>query len=151
MKILEEDTQLKTLNEIFVNALPGLSTDIENSIYYSKLKTLLHSEIFNFCREFSELKSDLNILRMMVGDQLSEDDIREYLDTLKDKYNNGATENVGLEYHIEATRIDYGVPVFVVIKRDQIYMKKFVFRFKKSAVSDNVGSLSAGGTLNKGR
>ena len=35
-----------------------------------------------------ELKDDLNLLRLNVGEKLSETEIREYLDALKDKYNN---------------------------------------------------------------
>ena len=40
--------------------------------------------------------------------------------------------NIGIEYHIEVTRYDYGVPVFVVIKRDIIYIKKICFQIQKT-------------------
>jgi hypothetical protein len=130
MKVSEENSQLTQLNEMFVNVLPSLPEDIENSIYYPKLKVALHPEIHNFCREKVELQQDLNILRMSIGEQLTEKEIREYLDTLKAKYNT-LNNDIAIDYHLEATRIDYGVAVFVVIKRSDISMKKFVFRFRK--------------------
>ena len=82
---------------------------------------------------------------MNVGEQLSESFIREYLDDLKEKYNT-VDNNVGLEYHIEQTRIDYGVAVFVIIKRDTVYCKKFVFRFRKASPTLGVSGLSNTGT-----
>ena len=128
------------LNEMIVNVQGSLPKKVENSIYYPKLKVMMHSEIINFCKERIDLKEDLNIFRMNIGQQLTEAEIREYLDGLKAKYN--GTENIGLDYHIEITKYDYGVPVFVVLKRDQIYMKKFVFRFKKASVNTNLDGLS---------
>lgn len=141
MIILEENAQLTKLNEMFVSVQNSLPTEVENSIYYSKLKALLHPEIYNFCKEQLELKSDLNFLRMSVGETITESEIRDYLNGLKQKYND-QDNNVGIDYHIESTRIDYGVSVFCVIKRDKIYMKKFVFRFRKSNISDGIGQLS---------
>lgn len=141
MKVLEENYQLRQLNEMFVNVLPGLPDSIEHSIYYNKLKILLHSEIINFAKEQIELKQDLNMFRMLVGQALNESEIREYLDTLKNKYN-GEYDNIGLDYHIEATRLDYGVSVFCVIKRDSIYMKKFIFRFKKKNTLSGIVELT---------
>lgn len=153
MNILKEDPQLSNLNEMFVNVLQSLPDEIEGSIYYTKLKNLLHPEIYNFCKEQLELKEDLNMLRMNVGQIMTESEIREYLDSLMEKYN-GQKNNVGLSYHIEATRIDYGVPVFCVIKRNDIFMKKFVFRFRKQNLSSNISNLSVSGipldTLKKG-
>lgn len=142
MLIYEENSQITQLNEVFVNVLPSLPTDIEGSIYYAKLKNLLHAEIMNFCKEQLELKSDLQFFRMNVGEALTEKEIREYLDTLKEKYNS-KEQNVGIDYHIEATRIDFGVAVFCVIKRENIYMKKFVFRFRKVNNEGSIGTLSA--------
>ena len=84
--------------------------------------------------DHKDLKDDLNMLRMNVGEQLSEEEIREYLDNLKTTYNS-KDNNVALDYHIEVTRFDYGVPVWVTIKRGSIHMKKFVFRFRKSTQS----------------
>ena len=52
--------------------------------------------------------------------------------------------NIGLDYHLEVTRIDFGCSVFVVIKRDFIYMKKFVFRFKKDLTTGLEGLTTAG-------
>jgi hypothetical protein len=134
MIIIEDSRELKQLNEMFVKVEESLPEKIENSIYYPKLKNLIHGEIIRFCREKTELRDDLNFFRMNIGEFISDKEIREYLDSLKLKYN---TENndIGIDYHLEVTRIDYGVPVFVVIKRDVIYMKKFVFRFRKSSVS----------------
>lgn len=140
--ILEDSSELKQLNEMFVKVEESLPTSVENSIFYPKLKQLLFGEIVNFCKEQLELKADLQLLRMNIGEQLPESEIREYLDTLKKKYNS-IDNNCGLDYHIEATRIDYGVAVFVVIKRTIILMKKFVFRFKKINISDSVSGLSS--------
>lgn len=154
MRIYEEHPDLRTINEMFVNVEPHLPEDIEGSIYYPKLKMLLRSELITFCKEQIELKEDLDLLRMSVGQVMSEKEIREYLDELMLKYNS-VDNNVGLSYHIEATRVDYGVPVFVVIKRTEIHMKKFVFRFRKEKLSDGIGNLSGSGillnTLKKGR
>ena len=137
----EEDKKLVELNEMFIKALPSLPTEVESSIYYAKIKQLLHPEIFSFCKEQLELKADLNLLRMSVGEVMTENEIRDYLDTLKNRYANN--DNVGIEYHIEVTRIDYGVPVFVIIKRGNgIYMKKFVFRFRKTNQKTFLGDLS---------
>jgi len=141
MFIEEESKELKTLNEMFVKVFDSLPTNIENSIFYPRLKTLMHMEIRRFTKEQIELRQDLDLLRMNIGEILSEKEIREYLDSLKTKFNS-VDNNVGLDYHVEVTRYDYGVPVFVVIKRDAIYMKKFVFRFRKSTTTmslDDVG------------
>lgn len=146
MIICEESKQLKQLNEMFVDVSSALPTNIENSVYYPKIKHLLYSEIISFCKEKTELKQDLNILRDLVGEQMKEEDIRQYLDSLKIKYNTNVN-NVGIDYHIERTRVDFGVPVFVVIKRDFIYLKKFVFRFKNLDGSIGIGDLSQNGIL----
>ena len=140
-----ENPQLTTLNEMMVQVQDSLPTDVEQSIYYAKLKQLLHPEIFNFCKEQIELKQDLNLFRMSVGKPMVEKEIREYIDNLKQKYNEHY-ENVGLDYHIEITRYDYGVPVFCIIKRNnKIYMKKFVFRFRKINQKEGIGNLSNAG------
>ena len=137
MIVLEEtNSQLATINEMFIASLPSLPTDVENSIYYARIKQLLHPEIYNFCKEQLELKEDLNFLRMSVGEVMTEQEIRDYLDSLKDKYKDN--DKIGIEYHIEVTRIDYGVPVFCIIRRGNgIFMKKFVFRFRK--VNQEIG------------
>jgi hypothetical protein len=144
MFIDEESKEIRQLNEMFVKVYDSLPTKIENSIFYPKLKQLLHMEIIKFTREQIELKQDLNLLRMNIGEALSETEIREYLDSLKAKYNLD-DNNVGLDYHIEVTRYDYGVPIFVVIKRDIIYFKKFVFRFRKSSPTMGLDGLQVSG------
>ena len=141
---LDENEQLNSLNEMFVNVLPNLPSTIENSSYYSRLKTLLMPEIINFCKEFKDIRDDLLYLRAAIGTPLDEGSIRAYFDGLKEKYNT-VDNNVGIDYHVEATRIDYGVPVFVILKRNEIYMKKFVFRFKKTDLSDGIQGLTNAG------
>ena len=59
-----ENPQLTTLNELFMKNHDSLPIDVENSIYYARLRQLLHPEIFNFCKEQEELKADLNFLRI---------------------------------------------------------------------------------------
>jgi len=142
--MLEESREIKELNEMFVKVENSLPEKIENSIYYPKLKVLLHPEIVRFTREKIELRDDLNFFRMNIGEQLSDTEIREYLDSLKLKYN-FEDNDIGIDYHIEATRFDYGVAVFVVIKRDKIYMKKFIFRFKKGNISDGLKDVTQAG------
>jgi len=139
----EEGKMLKTLNEMFVNVLPSLPTNVENSIYYAKLKNLLHSEIITFTKEKFELKGDLTILRMNVGEQIDESFIREYMEDMKAKYNT-VDNNIGIEYHIEQTRIDLSCIVFCIIKRDQVYCKKFVFRFRKAPTTGLMGVSNSG-------
>ena len=147
MMILEESREIQQLNEMFVKVERSLPDKIENSVYYPKLKQLLHPEIVRFTREKIELRDDLNFFRMNIGENLSVEEIREYLDALKQKYNL-EDNDIGLDYHIEVTRFDYGVPVFVVIKRDKIYMKKFVFRFRKSEISAGMKDVSQAGVPN---
>lgn len=131
MNILNESQDIKKVNEMFVDVQPSLSSDITNSIFYNKLKYFMFKEIVDFCKEKIELKNDLLELRVLIGEFLTEQDIRNKLDLLKERYNN-TVQNIGIEYHLESTRIDYGVAVFCIIKRDDIYAKKFVFRFRKS-------------------
>jgi hypothetical protein len=148
MIIYEESKELQTLNEMFIRVEGGLPSKVENSIYYAKLKNLLHREIVGFTKEKIELRDDLTHLRLSVGEQLTEADIREALDALKNKYNLD-NNSVGLDYHIEITRIDYGVALFIVIKRDQIYLKKFVFRFRKANISSGIDGLTQAGVFNE--
>lgn len=145
-KVIVEEMipQMIELNETLVSVLPSLSKEVEGSIYYSKLKMMLHKEILNFCKEQTELRDDLNFFRQSVGSSITESAIRDYLDSLKEKYN-GKIENVGIDYHIEVTRIDYGVSVFCVIKRQNIHMKKFVFRFRKANQTLGLGNLTISG------
>lgn len=139
----KNNPQLESLNEIFIQNHSTLDPEVTNSIYYAKLKHLLHQEIISFCKEQTELKADLNFFRMSVGETINDREIAAYLDSLKEKYSN--VENVGLEYHIEATRIDYGVVVFCMIKRRDLHVKKFVFRFRKTSSTDSLFDISTGG------
>ena len=68
----------------------------------------------------------------------------EYLDALKIKYNN-QDNNIAIDYHIEVTRFDYGVAVWVVIKRAEIHMKKFIFRFRKTEATMGLNDVNIGG------
>ena len=145
IKVLNENSQITQINEMFINVSDHLPDKVELSIYYPKLKQLLHSEIFSFCKEQLELKEDLNIFRMLVGEYMNEKDIRDYLDSLKSKYNNKNDTFIGIDYHIETTRIDYGVAVFVIIKRAQINMKKFVFRFRKKDITLGIADVNNNG------
>jgi hypothetical protein len=144
MILIEESKELKALNELFIKVEKHLPSNIENSIFYAKLKKALHQEIFTFTKEQVDLRDNLNFLRLLIGEPMSEKDIRFYLDGLKEQYNT-VDNNVALDYHIEATRVDFGVPVFVVIRRDVAYMKKFVFRFKKSDFSTGIQGLTQAG------
>ena len=144
---LNENEELNNLNEMFVNVLPNLPTTVENSSYYGRLKTLLMPEIINFCKEFKDIRDDLLYLRAAIGTALDEGSIRAYFDGLKEKYNT-KDNNIGIDYHIESTRIDYGVPVFVILKRNEIYMKKFVFRFRKTDLASGIQGLSNAGVPN---
>lgn len=132
----------KTINEMNMILHGHLSDEAEHSIYYNKLKVLLHPEIVNFCKEQLELKEDLNIFRMSVGQNMTEQEIKDYLDPLKAKYDIKDSK-VGLEYHIETTRIDYAVIVFCVILRgNDIHIKKFVFRFRKNNILSGIDNLT---------
>ena len=144
---LNENEELNNLNEMFVNVLPNLPTTVENSSYYGRLKTLLMPEIINCCKEFKDIRDDLLYLRAAIGTALDEGSIRAYFDGLKEKYNT-KDNNIGIDYHIESTRIDYGVPVFVILKRNEIYMKKFVFRFRKTDLANGIQGLSNAGVPN---
>lgn len=145
MRVITEnqDPSILQINEMMVRDYDHLPTEIEHSIFYTKLKKLLHQEIISFCREQTELKEDLNLFRMSVGQPSTEAEIREYLDSLKAKYN-GVVQNIGIDYAIEITRIDYFVVVFCVIKRADIHMKQFTFRFRKNNLSQGLSNLSVG-------
>ena len=49
--IVDENPLMQHLNEMFVDVKDSLPTDIENSIYYPKIKHLLFTEIIEFCKE----------------------------------------------------------------------------------------------------
>lgn len=142
MQKTNEADDVKTLNETIIRTANSLDPSIANSIYYPKLKHLTFREIVDFCKEKLELKADLLELNDFMGMKISEEELRNYLDNLKLKY--GMIDNIGLEYHIESTKVDYGVSLFVVIRRADIDVKKFVFRFRKSA-TDTIFGLGSGG------
>jgi hypothetical protein len=144
IEISEESKDIVQLNEMLFKVQNSLPKNIENSVFYPKLKQLLHMEIVRFAKDQIELKQDLNFLRMNVGEAIPEAEIREYLDSLKEKYN-GQQQDIAIDYHVEVTRIDYGVPVFVVIRRGTVHMKKFVFRFRKSDIRQGLDGLSQQG------
>lgn len=139
----QKDLDKLSLKEMYIQVEKSLPPNIANSVYYSRIKHLLYGEIVSFCKEQSELKEDLNNLRQSIGAFLQESVIREYLDQLKQKYNS-VDNNISIEYHIETTRIDFGVPVFVTIKRDDIHQKLFVYRFRKGPTT-GLSSLSNSG------
>jgi hypothetical protein len=139
----EESPELRQLNEMLVHVEPSLPAAIENSVYYARLKFALYPEILGFCREKTELRDDLNLLRLNVGVPMGEQSIRDYMDSMMGYYN-GRQDNVGVAYHLEITRVDYGLAVFVVIKRDDCYMKKFVYRFRKN-LGEGLAGLSNSG------
>lgn len=130
MNVISESDEIKKINEMLVDVVPSLDEKITNSIYYNKLKHATFNEIITFCREKIELKSDLLYIRTFIGEFLTTDEIHDVFDELKKKHN--GEENIGIEYHIETTRIDYSVCLFVIIKRNDIMAKKFIFRFRKA-------------------
>lgn len=137
---IDESEEMKSLSESIIKASDSLDPTITNSIYYPRLKQLMFKEIVDFCKEKLELREDLFELQDCIGDYLSEAEIRQYLEELKQKYN--MSNDIGIEYHIESTRVDFGVVVFVTIKRNDIYIKKFVFRYRKGATTslDNIST-----------
>lgn len=143
--IVEEiSNEIKEINETIMNVHKSLDPRITNNIYYTRLKYLMFNEIVKFCRERIDLREDLLALRTTIGEFMTEDQIRETFDNLKQKYNSGDIENIGIEYHMESTRLDYGVVLFCALKRGDIFnLKKFVFRFRKGNLSSGVPGLDA--------
>lgn len=120
------------LNELFVKVHDSLPSDLQRSIFYSRLRNRTHREIMIFTREQVGLKNDLIKLKAKIGSSMSEKDIINLFEPLLAKYNN-IDNSVGLVYHIEATRIDYGVSLVAIVKRENISVKKFVFRFRRKS------------------
>jgi hypothetical protein len=145
MKIsIDNISDSNTINEMFIRVEESLPTNVENSMLYSRLKQLLKKEMFSFMKEQIELRDDLNKIIPMIGDAVPEYKIREMFDALVAKYNSKDNNNA-IAYHIEATRVDYGVPVFVIIFRGQVLVKKFVFRFRKEKLGKGLDSVSSSG------
>lgn len=153
MKIITEELspEIQEMNEKFFKTSKDLSPRITNSVYYVKLKHLLFNEIVKFCREKIDLRDDLMSIRLLVGEYMSEEDIRELFDNIKNKYiNTDADNNICVDYHIESTHIDYGVCLFAIIKRGEtLYVKKFIFRFRKGSggLGLDFSGITNGGTL----
>jgi len=143
----ELSNEVQKINEMFITIKPSLDPRVTNSVYYPKLKHLMFSEIVEYCKEKIELRQDLLNLRTYIGDYVSEFDIRTNFDKLKDKYKE--IQDIGLDYHIETTRVDYGVCMFCIIKRgDNIYCKKFIFRFRKTPdIGLDMSGIASGGSL----
>jgi hypothetical protein len=131
---------------MFVHVKKNLPKDIENSVFYPKQRDSLKRELFSFMKEQISLREDLMFLRNKVGDPIKEEEIRSYMERLSTKYND-IDNNVGLSYHIEATRIDYGLSVHVIIFRGQIHVKKFVFRFRKTETKAGLDNVSSSGII----
>lgn len=131
MIIEEESKELKDLNETFIKVLPSAPESVLNSAFYPRIRILEIPEIMQYCREHTDLKNDLLAIATFIGEFLTEDQIRDIFDGLKNKYNTNDSL-VGLEYHMEATRVDFGIVLFVAIKRNNFYIKKFIFRFRKA-------------------
>jgi hypothetical protein len=146
MKVVIDDSGLSLqLNEMFVKVEPSLPANIENSVFYPRLQHALRKEMISFFKEQIELRDDMLRLLPSIGEPLPEYKIREMFDTLTKKHNSKDNNN-GVAYHIEVTRVDYGVPVFTIIKRgDTILVKKFVFRFRKKSISGGLDDVSSSG------
>jgi hypothetical protein len=131
---------------MFVHVSPNLPERYENSVMYPKQKQKLIKEIYRFMREQIELRDDLLFLTARVGEKVHEKDLRDYLEKLAKKYNDYDNNN-GFSYHIESTRFDYSAAVHVVVFRGQIYVKKFVFRFRKANIAAGLENISPTGLV----
>jgi hypothetical protein len=142
---IENPRSIEMLNELFIKVESDLPDSIENSVMYPKLKQLIQREIMSFAKEQIGIRDDLIIIKDKIGDPMKFADIRKMMDDLSEKYNND-NNNVGVVYHIEPTRVDYGVPVHIIIRRgDKIHVKKFVFRFRKGGIRQGTDSLTQSG------
>lgn len=110
--------------------------EISNSLNYTRIKHELHSHINNFCREKVDLKNKLHVLRLAVGRRYDPEDVKNTLEQFKEEFNE-KDNNIGLDYNIVVTKFDFVVTVHVVIKRTDIEMKKFVFRYRKKSTTEN--------------
>ena len=130
-----------------ITVIDTVPNEISSSIHYSKIKHALHSHIITFCRDKKELKNDLKLLSYGVGREYDYGILLEVMEGLKEKYN-GRDNNIGLEYHIEFTRYDFALVLSVIIKRDTIEMKKFVYRYKKKGIGDSMLNTSIDSSKN---
>jgi hypothetical protein len=146
MIVDKEQKALIALDEMFVRVQDGLTDVTQHSIYYNKLRSLLHADIRMFCLEKRELNQDLETLRLNIGNVVSENELLTYSNELMDKYNN-KNDNIGLIFHLEATRVDFALICVAIIKRDDIYTKKFTFRYRKPSINDGVYGLTLSNTF----
>ena len=142
--VLDESKDIEKLNETIIKIIPSVPEKILNSSYYPRIKVLEMPMIIKFCKEQISLKNDLLAILTYVGEPMSEENIRLIFDSMKEKYNRN--DKIGIEYHIEMTRYDYGICLFAIIKRDDVYAKKFVFRFRRKDLSkSNIDGLTSVG------
>lgn len=157
MKIIIEenkssDSVNKILNEMVIHvddkSHKQVSFADEHSIVYGRLKQRLQPDILNFCRNEIDLKDDLLFFRSMVGDTLREVDVLNYVKDIQDKYNNGRSynRNVSIDYFIETTRYDFVLVLFTtIIRGENIFQTRFVFRYRKSSQTAGVHGMSMSG------
>lgn len=160
MKIIIEDNRSsddinKIINEMVIHVDDKKNKQVtysdEHSIVYGRLKHRLQNDIIKFCLNEIDLKGDLMFFRSMVGDTLRETDILSHVDSIQDKYNNGRSynRNVGIDYYIESTRYDFVLVLFVTIVRgENIYQTRFVFRYRKGNINAGVRDTDMSGLPN---
>lgn len=157
MKIIIEESKAsnainKILNEMIINVddkkRKHVSFADEHSIVYGRLKQRLQPDILDFCRNEIDLKDDLLFFRSMVGDTLREVDVLNHVKNIQEKYNNGRSynRNVSIDYFIETTRYDFVLVLFVtIIRGENIYQTRFVFRYRKSNQTAGVHGMDMSG------
>jgi hypothetical protein len=161
MKIIIEENKPsndvnKIINEMVLHVSDRSDKQVtfadEHSIVYGRLKTRLQLDIVKFCLNEVDLKDDLMFFRSMVGDTLRESDILNYVKDVQDKYNNGRSynRNVSIDYFMETTRYDFVLVLFVTIVRgENIFQTRFVFRYRKSNINAGVYGVSMSGLPEK--
>ena len=146
MIVEEISPEIQKINETIMTVYPSLDPRVTNNIYYTKLKYLLFNDIIKYCKEQIDLRQDLLNLRSQIGEYYTDEQLRDMFDAIKIKYNTGTNDTIGIDYHIESTRLDYGVCLFCVLKRgDIINIKKFIFRFRKGNLNSGVQGLNSVG------
>jgi len=161
MKIIIEDNKPsdainEILNEMVISVDDKKDRQVtyadEHSIVYGRLKQRLQLDIIKFCLNEIDLKDDLLFFRSMVGDTLREIDILDHVKNIQDKYNNGRSynRNVAIDYFMETTRYDFVLVLFVTIVRgENIYQTRFVFRYRKDNVNAGVSGMNMSGLPEK--
>ena len=161
MKIIIEDNVSSNsvntvLNEMVINVDTKKDKQVtyadEHSIVYGRLKQRLQLDIIKFCLNEIDLKDDLLFFRSMVGDTLRETDILSHVKNIQDKYNNGRSynRNVAIDYFMETTRFDFVLVLFVtIIRGENIYQTRFVFRYRKDNINAGVSGMTMSGLPEK--